>query len=249
MVSAVLTAIEAEKDPRNLILSFELTRLILAKLGNDEASVKTIEPFLEEIFENISCYYPIEFEPPKDDKFRITSKELKDRLNNCFVASPTISPLAFPFILEKLTSVTPFTKIESLRTLQRMIRELPIQRVREFCEVIWNHLQNETFNSFDESVQKECVDTIALLCGVLSNAKDRFSILQYDSIAEKVVSSILGKCRDELEKDPDTLTGIMASHILCAIMKNSPNLCLSIIENFAINFCIGVISNTHVRQE
>lgn len=36
IISAVLTAIESEKDPRNLIVSFELTRLILSILGNDE---------------------------------------------------------------------------------------------------------------------------------------------------------------------------------------------------------------------
>lgn len=117
IVSTVLTAIESEKDPRNLLLSFELSRLVLSILGNDDASIKILEPFIEDLFENISCYYPIEFEPPKNDKFRITSKELKDRLNNCFVASPLVAPLAFPFILEKLTSVTAFTKKESLRTL------------------------------------------------------------------------------------------------------------------------------------
>lgn len=239
IVSAVLTAIESEKDPRNLLVSFELTRLILNILGNDDTSVKIIEPFLEEIFENISCYYPIEFEPPKNDKFKITSKELKDRLNNCFVASPIIAPLAFPFILEKLTSVSAFPKKESLRTLQRMINELPIQKVREFCEIIWNHLQNETFNSFDESVQNECIDTIASLCAVLSNTKDKFMPLQYDSISEKVISQVLEKCRSELEMDPDTLTGILASNILCAIMKKSPTLCYVIVDKFLIQFCIG----------
>lgn len=82
VVSAVLTAIEGEKDPRNLILSFDLSRLVLLHLGNSDEGVAVLNPFLEEIFDIISCYYPIEFEPPKDDKFKITSKELKDRLNN-----------------------------------------------------------------------------------------------------------------------------------------------------------------------
>ena len=224
IVSSVLTAIESEKDPRNLLISFELTRLVLSILGNDEASMKTLEPFIEEIFENISCYYPIEFEPPKNDKFKITSKELKDKLNNCFIASPLLSPLVFPFILEKLTSVTAFTKKESLRTLQLMIREYPIQKVREFSEAIWNHLQNETFNSFDESVQSECVETIAQLCAVLTHSQNKFFTVQYDSISTKVINGVLEKCRNELEKDADTLTGILASNILCSIMKKNSSL-------------------------
>lgn len=209
VISAVLTAIESEKDPRNLLLAFELTRVVLKIVGRDEDSFRTIEPFIEEIFENISCYYPIEFEPPKNDKFQITSKELKDRLNNCFVVSPYLSSHAFPFILEKLTSFTAFTKIESLRTLQRMISELPIQKVREFSEIVWNHLQNEAFNSFDESVQTECVNTISLHCSVLANTKERFSTLQYDSITEKVISEVFQRCQMELDKDPDTMIGIM----------------------------------------
>lgn len=248
IVSAVLTAIESEKDPRNLLISFELTRLVLSLLGNDEESMKTLEPFIEEIFENISCYYPIEFEPPKNDKFKITSKELKDKLNNCFVSSPLLSSLAFPFVLEKLTSVTAFTKKESLRTLQLMIREYPIQKVREFSEVIWNYLQNETFNSFDESVQTECVETIAQLCAVLTYNKNKFFTVQYDSISTKVINGVLEKCRNELEKDADTLTGILASHILCAIMKKNSSLCYTIIHSFVIEFCIGDIIHVHVKK-
>ena len=153
LVSAILTAIESEKDPRNLIESFKLTYLILSKFGNDPVSSKTIEPFLDEIFENISCYYPIEFEPPKNDKFKITPKDLKDGLNKCFIASPLISHMIIPFVLDKLTSANLLAKAESLNTLKLMIEELPIQKIREFCEIISNHLQNEAFNFQDEGIQ------------------------------------------------------------------------------------------------
>ena len=54
IISAVMTAVESEKDPRNLLVSFELSRLVLKILSVDENSFKTIEPFVEEIFENIS---------------------------------------------------------------------------------------------------------------------------------------------------------------------------------------------------
>jgi DNA repair/transcription protein MET18/MMS19 len=248
VISAVLTAIESEKDPRNLLLSFELTRVVLKMVGNDENSFKTIEPFIEEIFENISCYYPIEFDPPKNDKFQITSKELKDRLNNCFVASPYLSSHAFPFILEKLTSAIAFTKKESLRTLQRMINELPIQNVREFSEIIWNHLQNEAFNSFDEAVQTECINTISLHWWVLVNTKERFSTVQYDSITEKVITEVFQRCQKELDNDPDTLIGIMSWNLLSEIMKKSAVLCLGIVNSFVIELCIGTINLTQIRN-
>lgn len=239
IISAVLTAIESEKDPRNLVVSFELTRLILSILGNDEQSIPTIEPFLEEIFENISWYYPIEFEPPQNDKFKITSKELKDKLNRCFTASPLLASHSFPFMLEKLSSSSMVAKKESLKTLKLMISDLTIKVVRNYCEMIWNHLQNEAFNSFDEVVQTECIETIASLSAVLSSTKDKFITVQYDSIAEKVISDIFEKCRQEIEKDPDTLTGILAFNILKAIMKKSTNLCYYVIENFMIDYSLS----------
>jgi len=54
IVSTVLTAIESEKDPRNLIMSFELSRLLLHQLGNSDSGIVILQPFMEEIFEIIS---------------------------------------------------------------------------------------------------------------------------------------------------------------------------------------------------
>ena len=258
IISAVLTAIESEKDPRNLIVSFELTRLILSILGNDEKYLSTIEPFLEEIFENISLYYPIEFEPPQNDKFKITSKELKDKLNRCFTSSPLLASYSFPFMLEKLSSASSVAKKESLKTLKLMVNELPIKIVRNYWEMIWNHLQNEAFNSFDEAIQTDCIEVIASLCAVLSSTKDKFITVQYDSIAEKVISEVFERWNTEIEKDPDTLTGILAFNILKAIMKKSSYLCYFVINSFMINYslsknfycnCIESINETNLDSE
>ena len=249
LVSAILTAIESEKDPRNLIESFKLTYLILSKFGNDPVSSKTIEPFLDEIFENISCYYPIEFEPPKNDKFKITPKDLKDGLNKCFIASPLISHMIIPFVLDKLTSANLLAKAESLNTLKLMIEELPIQKIREFCEIISNHLQNEAFNFQDEGIQTLWIETIAQLWAVLNYSKDRYKIVQFDSISEKVISVVLERCSQELEKDPDTITGILASNILWAIMKKSFSLWYLVVDTFLINFWIESINAIKILNQ
>lgn len=142
-------------------------------------------------------------------------------------------------MLEKLSSASIVAKKESLRTLKLMICELPIKVVRNFCEMIWNHLQNEAFNSFDEAVQEECIQVIASLCAVLSSTKDKFITVHYDSIAEKVIADVFEKWRQEIEKDPDTLTGILAFNILKAIMKKSTSLCYYVIENFMINYSVS----------
>lgn len=69
-----------------------------------------IEPFLDDIFDKVSCYFPINFEPPKDDKYKISPEILKEKLSRCFTASPLMSRYAFPFILDKLTAAQIETK-------------------------------------------------------------------------------------------------------------------------------------------
>ena len=249
IISAISTAIESEKDPRNLVVSFSLTSQILAKFGNSDEGEETLKPFLEDIFENISCYYPIEFNPPKNDKFKITPKDLKDGLNKCFTATPLLANHTFPFIFDKLTAVGTLSKTESLVTLRLMIEELPIQKVREFCEIIWNHLQNEAFNSTDEVVQVLCLNTISQLCATLDKFKDKFKIVQFDSISEKVIGSIFQRCRVELENDPDTITGILACNLLCEIMKKSFTLCYLVIDTFLLKFSVEAIVTTKVQNQ
>lgn len=71
---------------------------------------------------------------------------MKDKLNKTFVASPILTNLSIPFILDKLTSQVKNSKLDALTTLQLMFIEYPIERIREFADGIWNHLQHEVYN-------------------------------------------------------------------------------------------------------
>ena len=64
-----------------------------------------IDPFVEDIFDKVSCYFPINFTPPKDDKFKITPEALKSKLRDCFLASnhPVMLENTLPFIIDKLS--------------------------------------------------------------------------------------------------------------------------------------------------
>ncbi len=66
-IAAVITGTEDEKDPRNLVVTFNLQTRCL------QFPEEMISPFVEPIFEQFSLYYPIDFEPPKNNEnFRIT---------------------------------------------------------------------------------------------------------------------------------------------------------------------------------
>lgn len=78
-VSCVLSSIDTEGDPRNLMLVFDLILFILVNFATEE-NAKEMDPFLEDIFDKLSCYFPINFTPPKDDPYKITPEILKSKL-------------------------------------------------------------------------------------------------------------------------------------------------------------------------
>ena len=56
------------------------------------------------MFDVISCYYPVDFTPPTDTEVPVTPEDLRSRLDNCFIASNKLAPLAIPFLSEKFNS-------------------------------------------------------------------------------------------------------------------------------------------------
>lgn len=67
-------------------------------------SSEQLELFLVDIFDKVSCYFPINFTPPKDDKFKITPSRLQQSLNHCFLATEHKEWVdsILPFVLDKM---------------------------------------------------------------------------------------------------------------------------------------------------
>lgn len=109
------------------MITYDLIHFILrnwaskSSLEENKNNLKIIEPFLDELFDKVSCYFPINFEPPKDDKYKITPEILQEKLNKCFTATPLFQRLSFPFVLDKLNSSSIDTKFECYSLLKKMI--------------------------------------------------------------------------------------------------------------------------------
>ena len=63
-----------------------------------------MDPFEEDVFEAMSCYFPIDFSPPRGGSLEITKEDLVLGLRNCLSASELFAPLAMPLFIEKLDS-------------------------------------------------------------------------------------------------------------------------------------------------
>ena len=151
----MLSGVEEEKDPRNLLITYDLLYFILKLYSpEDPLSLEVLKPFADEIFDKISCYFPINFVPPKNDKHLITPQTLKQKLARCFLASPLLANSAIPFILDKLTATQVETKKECLGLLQQFFGPEGYQDwaiLEHHVEPAASLLLGEYFNQPDES--------------------------------------------------------------------------------------------------
>lgn len=108
-VLGYIQAMDGEKDPRNLLIIFSSIPLITRHL---DFTVLT-----EDLFEVLSCYFPITFNPSPKDPDPISREELVIGLRNSLTSTPKFSEFCIPLLLEKLSSDVHGSKVDSLHTL------------------------------------------------------------------------------------------------------------------------------------
>eukprot|EP00435_Cladocopium_sp_Y103_P011461 s2066_g3.t1 len=92
----IAAAIEEERDPRNLLASFKVVRKVMADFPAASVSREAVTA----LFDTLSSYFPITFQPPKGDKIGITGDDLREALSQAFCASPRFTDLVVPFLLD-----------------------------------------------------------------------------------------------------------------------------------------------------
>jgi len=101
--------IEDERDPRNLVLCFHLSKL----LAENFAACIT-DTALKALFETLTSYFPITFEPPKDDKWGITAEHLRTGLNQALAATPRYADHLVPFLMSNAEDDSESTVTQAL---------------------------------------------------------------------------------------------------------------------------------------
>ncbi|EJD43759.1 ARM repeat-containing protein [Auricularia subglabra TFB-10046 SS5] len=136
---------DGEKDPRNLILSFAMLRVILVEFG--------IERHVDNLFDITFCYFPITFTPPPDDPYAISADDLKSSLRMCLSGTSRFGPLAIPLFLEKLTAGSPATKRETMNTLSVCLPVYGARLAQDVGKQVWDTLKVEIFQPIDNETQ------------------------------------------------------------------------------------------------
>lgn len=114
---------------------------------------------MDDIYDKVSCYFPINFEPPKDDKHKIQPHMLKNKLADAFLATNHIYWLdnIFPFILERLPAAQEQTRLDAISLLTKLISRNIKLKINEHVSITIGALQNEYFNRFEAEYRKACL--------------------------------------------------------------------------------------------
>uniref|UniRef100_T1P948 MMS19 nucleotide excision repair protein n=1 Tax=Musca domestica TaxID=7370 RepID=T1P948_MUSDO len=136
-IYGIINSLDGERDPRNLDFIFTFMPNFIQTYPLLHLS--------EEMFEVFACYFPIDFNPTKNDPDTITRENLASKLTQCLVASPEFVEWTVALALEKLESDLVVAKCDSLELLYQAALKFPCDLLESHFEQIWIALKNELF--------------------------------------------------------------------------------------------------------
>ncbi|XP_022154542.1 MMS19 nucleotide excision repair protein homolog isoform X3 [Momordica charantia] len=147
LVYGICEAIDGEKDPHCLMLTFRIVELV-AKLFPDPTG--TLEICSNDLFEFLGCYFPIHFTHGREEDVDVRRSDLSQALMMAFSSTPLFEPYAIPLLLEKLSSSLPQAKIDSLKYLSDCTVKYGADRMEKHHEAIWSSLKEIIFTSIGQ---------------------------------------------------------------------------------------------------
>uniref|UniRef100_A0A8U7MNU7 MMS19 nucleotide excision repair protein n=1 Tax=Corvus moneduloides TaxID=1196302 RepID=A0A8U7MNU7_CORMO len=189
---SVLKAIFQEVHVQSLM---QLDRHTVYSIITNFMSTREEGPFVEELFEVTSCYFPVDFTPPPNDPHGIQREDLILSLRAVLASTPQFAEFLLPLLIEKLDSELQSAKLDSLQTLTACCAIYGQKELQEFLPSLWSSLRREVFQTASEKIEAECLAALHALSACLSR-----SVLSSDSedLLDSFLSSILQDCRHHL---------------------------------------------------
>ncbi|XP_059586240.1 MMS19 nucleotide excision repair protein homolog isoform X2 [Alligator mississippiensis] len=183
-----IQVMDGEKDPRNLLVAFQIVRDLVLK-------GYALGPFVEELFEVTSCYFPIDFTPPPNDPHGIQREDLIVSLRAVLASTPQFAEFLLPLLIEKMDSELQSAKLDAVQTLSACCAIYGPKELQEFLPSLWASLRREVFQTASEKLEAECLGTLTALAACLSHA-----VLHADTHdpLDTFLSGVLQDCRHHL---------------------------------------------------
>ncbi|XP_025773986.1 MMS19 nucleotide excision repair protein homolog isoform X4 [Puma concolor] len=132
-----IQVMDGEKDPRNLLVAFRIVHDLISR-------DYSLGPFVEELFEVTSCYFPIDFTPPPNDPHGIQREDLILSLRAVLASTPRFAEFLLPLLIEKVDSEILSAKLDSLQTLNACCAVYEQKELKDFLPSLWASIRRES---------------------------------------------------------------------------------------------------------
>lgn len=215
-----IQAMDSERDPRNLLICFQNSKIILE---NFEISL-----FEEDFFEVLSCYFPIEFTPPKNNPFNISREDLVLGLRTCLTSTKQFAPYAIPLYVEKLSSDMADAKKDSLITFTDCLKIYDSRFVEPFLSDIWMQIRKDYLlsdNSELTPLYLQFIENLLLCLQNISSSKENQD--QEMDVDEQTISNIHNHI--DIEPSQETAMDVLVDSFIrdCLQTLKDPELAIA----------------------
>ncbi|KAI6217329.1 MMS19 nucleotide excision repair protein [Aphelenchoides fujianensis] len=105
----------ASGDPRCLLLAFRVFAALMERVD--------LGPMMEDMFELVACYYPLEYSPKRSDSSAISTSTLATACERCLLASDAFSFYTYQLIAEKMLDEETVVKYERKLEICRFLED------------------------------------------------------------------------------------------------------------------------------
>uniref|UniRef100_A0A0K0FGU4 MMS19 nucleotide excision repair protein n=1 Tax=Strongyloides venezuelensis TaxID=75913 RepID=A0A0K0FGU4_STRVS len=173
VVLAFVTAATGEKDPRLLMKVFKIFLQVVKyfSLGH----------FVEDMFDVVACYYPVEYTPPDNDTFNITREMLSVACEKCLLSTKSFTSYCHTLIQDRLTESDEDNPLEGklydCLFLKKAIGAFGIAGsapyVKDYFTAFRGIILNPTLKKCQHSIPQEIREVVQFIIGELLNEKER----------------------------------------------------------------------------
>lgn len=145
LVYGMISAMDGERDPRNLLFLFNFLPEFMKTIP--------LGHLVDEMFEVISCYYPIDFHPSPDDPAAVSRDDLANALCPCLCAIPEFGEQCLVLLIEKLDSNLRLAKMDSMKLLTESCRTFSAESYGPFLKALWSSISRDINHKMDDEIK------------------------------------------------------------------------------------------------
>ncbi|KAJ1993432.1 hypothetical protein H4R33_000687 [Dimargaris cristalligena] len=214
-----IQAMDSEKDPRNLMVCFDLFPRIVRHFD--------VTGHADDLFEVVFCYFPITFKPPPGDALGVTAEDLKAALRHCIAATPAFGPYAIEPLLSKLTSSSGSAKIDALQTLAECASVFTPADWQPHMAELASLIREEIYQTTDDALRAQCLSTLATLFARVTQDKAPTAALTEDphEFVKPLIDDLVAQVADA-----QWVKAIATGKILSCIAATSLYNCIMIVR-------------------